>query len=98
MTVDRPENDNYGSTLREKGRGYSDDYNKRNSNLGDNDESDDDAEDAGDRNSSTPGISFHVQTEIFQGTHLSSSSKSFQLFKINGRLEVNVSVLQLHLY
>ena len=59
---------------------------------------DDDAEDAGDRNSSTPGISFRVQTENFQGTHLSSSSKPFQIFKINGIFEVKVSVLQLHLY
>jgi hypothetical protein len=98
--VDRPGvggNDSYGSTLGEKGRGYSDDYNhdcKRNSNFDDNDESDDYAEDARNRNSSTPGIAFRVQTQIFKGTHLSSSSKPFQTFKINGIFEVKVSVLQ----
>lgn len=95
-------NDDYGSTPGEKGRGHSDDYNhdcKRNSNLDDNDESDDDpedAEDTGNRNSSTPGISFRVQTEIFKGTRLSSSSRLFQMFKINGIFEIQESVLQLH--
>jgi hypothetical protein len=87
-------NDNYGSTLGEKGRGHSDDYN-----LDVNDESDDDGEgavDVGNRSPSTPSISFRVQTEIFKGTHLSSSSRPFQMFKINGILEVQVSVLQLH--
>jgi hypothetical protein len=58
-----------------------------------NDESDDDPDDTGDQNSSMPGISFRVQTEIFKGTHL-SSSRPFQIFKINGILEVQVSVLQ----
>lgn len=91
-------NDNYGSTQGEKGRGHSDDYYNRGS-FDDSDESDDDAEDAeevGNRNSSTPGISFRVQTEIFKGTHLSSSSRPFQTFKINGIFEVQVSVLQLY--
>jgi len=88
-------NDNYASTLGEKGCGHSDDYNhdcKRS-------ESDDDAEDAedvGKRDSSTPGISFRVRTEIFKGTHLSSPSRPFQVFKINGIFEVQVRVLQLH--
>ena len=33
-------------------------------------DSPEDAEDAGNRNSSTPGSSFRVQTEVFKGTHL----------------------------
>ena len=90
-------NDDYDSTLGES-RGHSDDYN-RDCKSSDNDESDNDAEDAedlGNRNSSTPGISFRVQTEIFKGTDLSSSSRPFQIIKISGIFKVQVSVLQLH--
>ena len=54
-------------------------------------DSPEDAEDAGNRNSSTPGSSFRVQTEVFKGTHLSSSSKLFQTIEINGIVEVKVS-------
>ena len=79
-------------TLGEEGRGHSDEYNhdwKRNSDV-----DPEDAKDTGNQNSSTPGISFRVQTEVFKGTRV-SSSRPFQMFEINGILEVQVSVLQL---
>lgn len=73
-----------GNTLGENGWGHSDD----------NYESDDDPEDAEDtenQNLTPLGISFSFQTEIFKGAHLSSSSRPFQTFKINGIFDVQVS-------
>ena len=41
-----------------------------------------------------PGISFTFNAELYKGADNSTSSKPFQVLKINGRLVIEVSVSQ----
>ena len=71
-----------GSANREDGgRGQSDDSPKR-------------PQVSEDGDLSMPGISFAFDAELYMGTGISTSSKPFQVLKINGRLVVDVSFLQ----
>ena len=87
-----------------KGGHKSDDDGERNSNSGDNNNPGDsnpgddpeDPEGTESRDSLTPGISFKTQAKIFTGTKKSSSSKPFQLLRMNGEFVVQVSILQLY--
>ena len=50
----------------------------------------------GDGDSSTPDISFEVQTKLFKNTNRGSSSRPFQELQINGTLVVQVRVSQFY--
>ena len=96
--------DNGGAGEGKGGHGKSDDDGERNSNSGDNNNPGDsnpgddpeDPEDTGNGDSLTPGISFQTQAKNFKGTNKSSSSKPSQVLGMNGKLVVQVSILQLY--